>query len=140
MDIFSKAKRSQIMSKIKGKNTRVEVIFIKELRRRRIKGFKLYYDIIGKPDVVFLKQKIAIFIDGDFWHGKNFSKWKHKLSAFWLDKISGNIKRDKSVRGLLRSRGWTVLRFWDVDILRNLDKCIDRMEEKLNEKRKAFGR
>ena len=134
MDIFSRKKRSEIMSKIRGKDTSAELVFLQELKKRRIRDFKRHYDITGKPDFAFPRIKLAVFIDGDFWHGKNFSKWKRKLSPFWLEKISTNIKRDKRTARKLRKGGWHSLHFWDVDVTTNVKKCVDRLERVLHEK------
>jgi len=134
MDVFNRKKRSEIMSKIHGKNTKVELVFYDAVRKRGIKGFKRHYDIIGTPDLAFPKIKVAVFIDGDFWHGKDFLKWKNKLSPFWFNKINNNIKRDRLVKKKLTAKGWRILRFWDVEITRNVKKCVDQLEKILHDK------
>jgi DNA mismatch endonuclease (patch repair protein) len=121
-DIFSKAKRSEIMSRIRGKNTKPEILFRKALSAEAYpKGFRYrihYKKIVGSPDVVFVKKKIAIFIDGDFWHGRNYGKKNGpKLrKKFWRDKIETNIRRDRKVNRQLKKEGWTVIRIWSSDV------------------------
>ena len=132
-DIFSKEKRSEIMSKIRGKNTKAELSFRKVLSAEVYpKGFRyrLYYKkIIGSPDIVFVKQKIAIFIDGDFWHGRRYGKegegknWK----KFWKDKIEENIRRDRRVNRRLKKEGWKVIRIWESDVKKKGEKDINKI-------------
>jgi DNA mismatch endonuclease (patch repair protein) len=112
-------KRSSLMSKIKSKNTKLESVFIGALKREGIKGFKLNVkEIKGKPDIVFEKEKICIFLDSDFWHGWQYPRWKHLLkNDFWREKIERNRKRDKKVKEYLRRSGWTVIRIWEHNIV-----------------------
>src|ERR1700733_6657148 len=112
MDVFTSTKRSMIMAKIRSKNTTPERVLFAELRMRGIK-FRRHYKLIGRPDIAFPKDKIAVFIDGDFWHGYN---WKVKgqipPEVFWQAKISSNIKRDRKVRMALSKTRWKVIRIW----------------------------
>ena len=78
----------------------------------------------GKPDIVFPKSKIAVFADGDFWHGRNFEKWRKDIPKFWRDKIASNIKRDKQQAKILERSGYRVLRFWGSDIKGSSEKII----------------
>jgi len=113
MDVFSKKKRSEIMSKIRSKNTKAELVVFRELRKRKIYFQKHYKRVAGCPDIAFPRKKIAIFIDGDFWHGKNFAKAKNRLpKKYWRKKIETNIIRDKKNRAKLKRQGWKVLRMW----------------------------
>lgn len=116
---------------VSSKNTRPEKIIFSVLKNSGYK-FRRHYPITGKPDIAFPKMKIAVFIDGEFWHGRNFSKWKDQLSTFWLKKISENIKRDKEFRYLLKKKGWRVIRLWDKDILRNTNKEANKIIKFLN--------
>lgn len=136
-DIFTKEKRSEIMSKIRGKDTKAELIFRKALSAEVYpKGYRYrlhYKKIPGSPDVVFVKQKIAIFIDGDFWHGRRYGKeGKTMRKKFWRDKIETNIRRDRRVNRQLKKLGWTILRFWESDVRRNLEKSAGKILEKLS--------
>jgi DNA mismatch endonuclease (patch repair protein) len=132
-DCFTKEKRSEVMSKIRSKNTKAEVLVFRELRRRGI-YFQKHYDIApGKPDIALPRKKKAVFIDGDFWHGYQFSKVKDRLpKKYWLKKIEGNIKRDRSNRAKLRHAGWQVLRVWEHEVIKKFDKTIEKIIYFLN--------
>lgn len=111
-DIWSKRKRSEVMSRIRGKgNEKTEVRLARLLRDTWISGWRRHLPIPGRPDFAFRKQKVAIFVDGCFWHGcpKCFRLPKQNR-AFWKAKIEGNRKRDRSVNGRLRRLGWKVIR------------------------------
>lgn len=115
-DIFSKEKRSEIMSKILSKNTVAERIVFKYLRENKIYFQKHYTKVIGKPDVALPRKKKAVFIDSDFWHGYNFEKEKKTLPEFWKIKIEKNIEKDKTVNSELDKKGWEVLRVREIEI------------------------
>ena len=137
-DIFSKRKRSKIMSSIKSRNTHFETSFFKILSAQIYpKGYryrKHYSKIIGKPDVAFVKQKIAIFLDSDFWHGRNFLKLKPQLrTKFWLDKITQNMHRDKKVNRTLRKTGWRVMRFGEAELKKNPHAAVKQIEDGLRD-------
>ena len=135
MDIFSKKKRSEIMSKIRSKDTKVEVEFRKKLSAEIWpKGYryrKHYKKVPGSPDIAFPKYKLAIFIDGGFWHGYGFDKRKKKLPKFWRDKIERNMARDKQNMKDLRKMGWKTLRFWEHDVKKNHKKIVTRILARL---------
>lgn len=103
------------MSKIRSKNTKFEVNFIRLLRKQTKIKFKTHVRSIGgNPDIVFSKQKICIFLDSDFWHGWQYPRWKHLLkNDFWRDKIENNRRRDKKITSFLRKNDWKVLRIWE---------------------------
>lgn len=135
-DVFSKKDRSRIMSSIKGRNTKLETTFLGALSADFYpKGYrykKHYKNLSGRPDIVFVKQKVAVFLDGDFWHGRNFSKLRLRLKkGFWMDKITRNIERDRKINRALRYAGWTVLRFWEGKIGKDPMSAIERIERKL---------
>lgn len=132
----------KIMASIKAKNTKPELIFRKALWRRGIR-YRIHIKVIGRPDIAIKKYKLAIFIDGDFWHGNN---WKlrglssledeiNNYSDFWKQKIIKNVKRDSEVREKLEFQGWYVLRFWQSDIESSLDECIAKTIAIINKKR-----
>ncbi len=128
MDKFSKEKRSEIMSKIRSKDTTIEKIVFGELRKRKIYFQKHYSKVIGKPDIALPRKKKLVFIDGDFWHGYQFAKLKQRLPKYyWLPKIRKNIKRDRSNRKILKEQGWKILRIWEHDVLNSLDKTINKI-------------
>lgn len=117
MDIFSKKKRSEIMSKIRSKNSVAELMVFAYLRKNRIYFQKHYTKIVGKPDIALPRNKKAVFIDGEFWHGKDFKKRKDKLpKVYWLEKIEKNMAKDKAVNSELKDKGWRVLRIWEKEI------------------------
>jgi len=131
-DIFSKEKRSEIMSKIRGKDTKLEVSFRKGLSKEAwpmgYRYRKHYKGIPGRPDVVFPKYRLAIFIDGDFWHGYDFEEKRHKLpEGYWPVKIETNILRDERNTRDLKKLGWTVLRFWEHEVKKNPEKAIGKV-------------
>ncbi|MBT9132505.1 MAG: Very short patch repair protein [Firmicutes bacterium] len=125
--------RSKIMARVKSKgNKSTELKFIDALRAWSISGWRCRIDVLGKPDFVFSKEKIAMFIDGCFWHGCS----KHcRLPAtnvqYWVDKIQGNIRRDKQVTKELKKRGWIVFRFWEHELTggASLSRKLNRMKE-----------
>lgn len=111
------------MASIKGKDTKIEILLRKALWSDGIRGYRLNVKLPGKPDIVFIKYKIAIFCDGDFWHGKNFDEWKGRLSQHWKEKIQRNIERDERNDSQLQNENWVVIHFWESEILGNLDEC-----------------
>lgn len=126
-DIFSKEKRSEIMSKIRSQNTKVEIRVFRELRRRKIYFQKHYRRAVGNPDIAIPMKKKAVFIDGDFWHGYGFGKTRERLPAYWIEKIENNIRRDKKCRRLLKKEGWEVLRVWEHEIEKDFRKSMDKV-------------
>lgn len=125
-DVFTKEKRSEIMSKIRSESElekSFRKLLSKEVYPLGYRYRKNYKGAPGRPDVAFVRQKIAIFIDGDFWHGYQYAKKKDKLPKFWQEKIERNMKRDRKNRRLLKKMGWTYLRFWEHDIKRDSNKC-----------------
>jgi len=133
-DIFTKEKRSEVMSRIRPKNTKPEMLVFRELRRRGIYFQKHYKRVAGSPDIALPRKKIAVFIDGDFWHGYRFDSYKDRLpKEYWLGKIEANIKRDKRDRMILKRAGWKVMRVWEHDLSRNkIKKTIDKVLYFLN--------
>ena len=131
-DIFTKAKRSQIMSKIRSKNTKIEIKLRKALWAKGLKGFRVHYNLPGKPDIVFPIKKVAVFADSSFFHGYNW-KFLGKVppKEYWQAKIRKNMLRDKKYNKLLKESGWKVLRFWDFEINQDLSKCIKRISNLL---------
>lgn len=134
-DVFTKEKRSDIMSKIRSKNTKAELLVFRELRKRGIYFQKHYSRALGKPDIALPRKKIAVFVDGDFWHGYKFSKTKGRLpKKYWLQKIEYNIKRDRKNRTNLKKNGWKVLRVWEHEIIKSFDITIYKIIDFLREK------
>lgn len=116
------------MSKIRSKNTKAELVVFRELRKRKIYFQKHYKKCVGCPDIAIPSKKIAIFIDGDFWHGRNFSKNKRRLpKKYWQSKIKANITRDKRNRAKLKREGWQILKIWESEIAKDKIKSIARI-------------
>jgi DNA mismatch endonuclease (patch repair protein) len=126
-DIMSKEKRSALMSRIKGADTSIELAVVNELRKRSVKLKRYERSLPGRPDIVLPDTRMVIFIDGDFWHGWRFSRWSGKLSPLWREKIERNRRRDQRNVRKLRRLGWKVMRVWEHQIERNLDRCILRI-------------
>ena len=117
-DVFTKAKRSAVMSRIRGRgNKDTEIALARLLRQNKITGWRRHLPIFGRPDFAFPKQKLAVFVDGCFWHGcsKHFSLPANNR-AFWKRKFTTNKLRDILVTRTLRSQGWRVLRIWEHDL------------------------
>lgn len=117
------------MSRIRSKNTQAEKLVFGELKERKIYFQKHYSKAAGKPDIALPRKKKAIFIDGDFWHGYKFSKSNSRLpKKYWIEKIENNIKRDKASKNILKKQGWKVLRIWEHEVKKDLEKTIDKIE------------
>lgn len=134
MDVHTKEQRRKNMQKIHSKNTAIELILRKALWHNGIRYRKNYNKLPGKPDIALTKYKIAIFCDGEFFHGKDWETLKNKLknsnnSDFWINKISKNRERDELINKELNFMGWTVIRFWGNDIKKNTEECLKVIEE-----------
>jgi len=116
------------MASIKGKDTKIELMLRKALWKEGIRGYRVNTKLPGKPDIVFTKYKVAIFCDGDFWHGKDFDELKNRLNPYWIEKIQKNIERDEKNDTRLSKEEWIVLHFWESDILKNLEGCISKIQ------------
>lgn len=133
-DILTKEQRHKNMQHICGKDTKIEVILRKALWEKGYRYRKNYKKLPGSPDIVLTKYKIAIFCDGEFFHGKDWEVLKPKLergnnSEFWISKISRNRERDDEINKRLLFEGWIVIRFWGNEIKRHADECVKVVEE-----------
>ena len=134
-----KKTREQIsynMSRIKNKDSAIEIALRKELWSRGIRYRKNVKTIFGKPDIAFIGKKIAVFCDSEFWHGYNWEERKKDFKSnqeFWIPKIEKNIQRDKEVSEKLQSEGWIVIRFWGKEIKKDVKKCASIIEKSLRE-------
>jgi DNA mismatch endonuclease, patch repair protein len=129
MDVFTKEFRSEIMSRIKSKDTKPELLLRKALYKDGLR-YRIHYDLPGKPDIVFCSKKIVIFINGCFWHGHR-CRMDHipkDNSNFWKIKIENNIKRDLKNYNQLKSLGWEVLVVWECFIISNLAEEISKIK------------
>jgi len=130
MDVLTKKQRSYCMSQIKGRNTRLEQSFRKYIWNKGLTGYRTKSRITGKPDLYFPTKKIAVFIDGCFWHKcpKCFIEPKSN-KKFWKDKIKKNVQRDIKVNKLLKEQHIRTLRFWEHEIKKSLPKCFNRLKK-----------
>lgn len=128
-DNLTPSQRKYAMSRVKSFDTGLEKVVRSELHRRGLRFRKHVKSLPGAPDAVFPKAKVAVFIDGDFWHGYKFSQWEHKLQDYWREKIKRNIQRDRKNHRKLRRLGWRVVRVWQHQIQRDLDACVKRIVE-----------
>lgn len=133
-DVLTKEQRHKNMKNIKGKDTKIEVLLRKALWHKGYRYRKNYKKLEGKPDIVLTKYKIAIFCDGEFFHGKDWEKLRERLKRgdngeFWIKKIARNMEHDNDINKRLEFEGWTVLRFWGNDIKRNPEECVETVEE-----------
>lgn len=139
-DVLTKEQRHKNMQNIKCKDTKIEVMLRKALWNKGYRYRKNYNKLPGSPDIVLTKYKIAVFCDGNFFHGKDWEILKEKLknsnnSKFWINKIAKNREHDEQINKELLFQGWTVLRFWENDIKKNIDECVKTIEESIMEKK-----
>ncbi|MEO0573638.1 MAG: very short patch repair endonuclease [Bacteroidota bacterium] len=131
---YTTPKRSKIMSKIRGRNTKPELTFRRALWAAGYRYRIDYKKLMGKPDIVLNRYKTAIFIDGEFWHGFNWVERKGKIKSnreFWIPKIERNMQRDTEVNRELQKMGYTVFRFWQKEVDKNLDTCLKKVIQHL---------
>ncbi len=134
MDVLTKEQRRKNMRAIRSKGTKDEVLLAKTLWRRGHHYRKNDKSVFGKPDLTFKKYKLAIFVDSEYFHGKDWETEKYRIKtnrAFWWAKIERNMKRDKKVNKELAKEGWKTLRYWSKEIRKNLASCVEEIEENL---------
>ena len=128
VDVLTTDQRKLNMSRIRAKNTLPEIRFRKLLYSRGIRGYRIHPNIPGKPDLVFSKKKVAVFIDGCFWHKCPLDfKEPDTRKEFWLKKINLNVERDEKVNRELEGMGWTVIRIWEHEIKKEPEQAIKKI-------------
>lgn len=134
-DVFKKEKRSEIMSAVHSKqNKTTELRLIEIFKEHKITGWRRNYKVKGHPDFVFLDKKIAIFVDGCFWHGHDCRNTHPSDNQdYWQKKRERNIRHDKEITALFESRGWTVIRIWECELKKKNETTLS------NELRKKLG-
>ncbi|WP_128330761.1 very short patch repair endonuclease [Apibacter sp. HY039] len=135
MDVHTPEQRSKNMRAIKAIGSKDEIRLAKALWHLGYRYRKNDKTIFGKPDLVFKKQKIAVFVDSEFFHGKDWETEKFRIKTnqeFWYKKISRNIDRDKEVNQYLTDNGWKILRFWSKEVKSNLQRCIYEIIQAIN--------
>ena len=120
------------MSQVKGRDTSLEKFVHSALHNRGLRFRKHVAELPGKPDVVFSRARLAIFIEGDFWHGYRFPQWENKIPSFWKKKINETRKRDRRNHQNLRNMGWKVIRIWQHQIKKNPEEQIEKIVEELS--------
>ena len=132
MDRHTPEQRSKNMQAVKNKDSKIEVILRKELWSRGLRYRKNSSKVFGKPDIVFIGKKVAVFCDSEFWHGYDWEHKKEEIKSrrdFWIPKIERNMQRDIEVTEKLTADGWTVLRFWGKEIKKNVAVCADMIQK-----------
>lgn len=127
---YTTPERSKIMGKIRGKNTKPEIAFRKALYAQGYRYRIDYKQLIGKPDIVLNKYKTVIFIDGEYWHAHNWEERKPKIKTnreFWIAKFERNQQRDSEVNTELSRLGYKVFRFWETEVKKELDRCLNEV-------------
>ena len=133
VDKLTPEQRKKNMQAVKNKGSEIEKILQEALLS---KGYSFNVNdttVFGKPDIVFPKEKIAIFCDSEYWHGWNWEVKKNEIKSnqeFWIKKIEKNMERDREVNEFLESKGWIVLRFWGIEIKKNTEECVKKIEKK----------
>lgn len=132
-DIVDKETRSRMMAAVKGKNTGPELRLRKLLWESGIRGYRLHRkDVAGRPDLAWIGRRVAVFVDGAFWHGHPKAFTVGKSGPFWDKKISANIERDRRVNQELSDLGWVVVRVWDFEIKNDSESAVSRIREALS--------
>ena len=127
-DVFTKKKRSEVMSKIRSKGSKIEMKMKGMLEEHKI-SYEYQPKLFGKPDFL-IEPNIVVFCDSSFWHGRNWGKLQKQLKkGYWQNHIRKNIERDNLVNATLKNQGYIVLRFWDDEIGKNPEACIRRIQE-----------
>jgi DNA mismatch endonuclease, patch repair protein len=139
-DHLSKAGRSRNMAAIRSKDTRPELALRAALRAAGVTGYRIHRrDIPGRPDIAFLRWRVAVFVDGVFWHGHpNHFDPEKAASEYWRRKIARNVERDRRADIQLAEGGWRVVRVWDLDVRDHLDMCVSQVVQALRHAGRTF--
>ena len=129
MDRLTREQRSRLMSRIRGKDTDIEMALRVRLHRDGLRFRKHVKGLPGKPDIVFPRARVVVFVDGDFWHGYRFARWREKIPEFWQRKIDENRRRDRRNFASLRRLGWHVMRVWGHEIERDTEAVSQRITQ-----------
>ena len=132
-DNLTREQRRRCMSRVRNRDTDIERRLRSAVHKRGFRFRKHVRELPGTPDLVFASSRLAVFIDGDFWHGYRFPAWKETVPTFWQVKIEKNRARDRSNFRKLRRSGWRVIRFWQHEIESDLDACVGRIERALRD-------
>lgn len=130
-DDLTPLQRSYCMSRVKGKDTSLEIKVRSALHRRGLRFRKNVRSLPGQPDIVFSKSRVVVFLDGDFWHGYKFPAWENTVSKFWRKKIAETRARDQKNRNKLRRAGWKVVRLWQHQVNKDFESSLSRIVSEL---------
>lgn len=133
-DRLTKEQRSALMGRVRRKDTAPELALRSALHRRGLRFRKNVKTLPGSPDIVFVGRRLAVFVDGNFWHGHDFDSWKEKLQPFWRAKIERNVERDAGNVADLEDLGWRVVRVWEKDVKKDVEAVADRIAFMLGRK------
>ncbi len=125
------------MTNVRSTDTGIELAVRRAVHARGLRFRKHVRDLPGTPDFIFPRSKVAVFVDGDFWHGWQFTTWRHKLAPYWKNKIERNRRRDLQNFARLRQLGWVVVRVWEHDVLADVERVADRIERIVRSSSKA---
>ncbi len=137
MDNHTPEQRRKNMQAVKNKDSKIEIMLRKELWSRGFRYQKNSSKVYGKPDIVFIGKKVAVFCDSEFWHGYDWENKKNEIKSkreFWIPKIERNMQRDIEVTEKLQSENWIVLRFWGNKIKKDLTECADTIERTIKQR------
>ena len=139
-DDLTPEQRRRNMQAIRSKDTTIELRMRKALWERGIRYRKNYKKLIGKPDIAITKYKIAVFCDSDYWHGYDWENRNQRIKSnrdYWVPKIERNMERDREVTAALQNEGWLVLRFWEWQIRKQLDECVETVLQSIEARKQA---
>lgn len=126
-DTFSRQERSEIMRRVRSRDTFLELRVRSALHRKGLR-FRISYPLPGKPDIVFVRARVIVFLDSCFWHGCPLHvRLPKSRTEYWYRKIQRNMERDAQVSARYAHTGWKVLRFWEHDLARNFDRCVQNI-------------
>ena len=138
-DDLTPEQRRNNMQAIRSKDTTIELRLRKALWKHGVRYRKNYKELIGKPDIVITKYKIAVFCDSDYWHGYDWENRNQRIKSnrdYWVPKIERNMERDREVTETLQNEGWLVLRFWEWQIRKHLDECVETVLQSIEARTK----
>ena len=141
-DDLTPEQRRRNMQAIRSKDTTIELRMRKALWQRGVRYRKNYKKLVGKPDIAITKYRIAVFCDSDYWHGYDWENRNQRIKSnrdYWVPKIERNMKRDREVTAALQDEGWLVLRFWEWQIRKQLDECVEEVLQSI-EARKQLSK
>lgn len=139
MDRHTKEQRRKNMQAIKRKDTKIELMLRKSLWKNGLRYRVDCKDIFGSPDIAIKKYKIAVFCDSEFFHGYNWESQKENIKSnkeYWISKIERNMQRDKNVNKILKDNGWLVIRFWGFEIIKDVERCTQKIIESIQSRKK----